>query len=206
MKTAKQILSKRHYYKEEMDKVLTEEQSAALWLKAHTLLDRLLRQYADIPKKERMHPHAYIFPGAAVYLTLKEAVGQEKAYSVIENAAISRTVPLGRKLGKMMSVPVCRGLFLSMWGPMCRNMFGPERGFKNVFYPKKKGEYRMDIIACPYNRYFTELGCPELTKIFCESDDRMYGNLPDIEFIRTSTIGKGGDRCDFYIRKASKKQ
>jgi len=77
----------------------------------------------------------------------------------------------------------------------------PEASFKNVFYPKEKGAYRMDITACPYNRYFTALGCPELTKIFCENDERTYGNLPGLQFIRTSTLGKGGDRCDFYLKR-----
>ena len=73
-----------------------------------------------------------------------------------------------------MKLPGMRGLFVKLWDPMTRKMFGPENGFRNVFYPRKKGEYRMDVLACPYCRYFTELGCPELTRIFCENDDRIY--------------------------------
>ncbi len=60
----------------------------------------------------------------------------------------------------------------------------------------------MDVTSCPYNRYLTQLGCPEITKLFCENDDRMYGDLPGLDFIRTKTIGKGGDCCDFYMRKS----
>ena len=82
--------------------------------------------------------------------------------------------------------------------------FGKDSGFQNRFYPKKKGEYRMDILACPYCRYFTELGCFDLTRIFCENDERGYGNLPGLVFERTGTLGKGAERCDFCIRKASK--
>ncbi|MCR5473565.1 MAG: L-2-amino-thiazoline-4-carboxylic acid hydrolase, partial [Lachnospiraceae bacterium] len=59
---------------------------------------------------------------------------------------------------------------------------GPDAGFKNVFYPRKKGEYKMDIVQCPYNRYFTELGTPELTKIFCINDECTYGDIPGLEF------------------------
>ena len=91
--------------------------------------------------------------------------------------------------------------FIKIWNPLTRKIFGPNSGFKNVFYPKKKGEYRMDIVACPYNQYFTELGCPELTRIFCTNDNRCYGNLPGIEFKRSGTLGTGADRCDFYLRK-----
>ena len=49
--------------------------------------------------------------------------------------------------------------------------------------------------------YFTELGCPELTKVFCKNDERTYGNLPGLKFERTGTLGKGAQRCDFLIRK-----
>ena len=80
-----------------------------------------------------------------------------------------------------------KSLFVKAWDPMTRKMFGSKSGFQNVFYPKKKGEFRMDIVACPYVKYFTALGCPELTKIFCANDDRCYGNLPGLEFRRCRT-------------------
>ena len=84
---------------------------------------------------------------------------------------------------------------------MTRRIFGPNNGFRNRFYPKKKGEYRMDVLACPYCRFFRELGCPELTRIFCENDERMYGDLPGLAFERKGTLGKGADHCDFCIRR-----
>ncbi len=88
-----------------------------------------------------------------------------------------------------------------MWDPLTKKKFGANSGFKNIFYDNPKGEYKMDIVSCPYCKYFTELGRPEITKIFCANDDRVYGNLPGIEFRRKSTLGNGADRCDFYIRK-----
>ena len=48
-----------------------------------------------------------------------------------------------------MRLPGMRGLFIRIWDPMTRRIFGPDNGFKNRFYPKAKGEYRMDILACP---------------------------------------------------------
>ena len=108
---------------------------------------------------------------------------------------------MGKKLAALMRFPGMRSLFVAVWGPMTRRMFGPAQGFQNVFYPKKKGEFRMDITACPYCKYLGELGCPELTKIFCANDDRCYGSLPGLEFKRAGTLGTGFDRCDFCIRK-----
>ncbi|MBQ9299996.1 MAG: L-2-amino-thiazoline-4-carboxylic acid hydrolase [Clostridia bacterium] len=62
------------------------------------------------------------------------------------------------------------------------------------------------IVACPYNAYFTALGCPELMKIFCTNDDRCYGSLPGLEFRRTGTLGTGANRCDFRLRAAYAKE
>ena len=200
MTTAEKILQKKTVYKNEMDKIMPVEQSDALWQKAAGKLDSIMEQYGLLPKGVKMHTDK-IFPAAAVYLTVKDAVGGEKAYHIIENAAVIGCADIEKKLQKLMKVPGMRSLFVAVWDPMTKKLFGPSNGFQNRFYPKKKGEYRMDIVACPYNRYFTELGCPELTKIFCENDDRTYGNLPGLKFVRTGTLGKGADRCDFYIRK-----
>ena len=34
-----------------------------------------------------------------------------------------------------------------------------------------------------------------------KGDERLYGDLPGLRFERTGTIGKGADRCDFYMKK-----
>ena len=202
MSKAEKIMKKKGFIKAEMDKTLPKTQSDELWQQAADKLSDILTRYESLPKGVHTHTDNFIFPSAAVYLTLKEAVGKEKAYGIIENAAIVSTKPMGRKLAKLMKIPGMSSLFIKIWDPLTRKMFGADNGFKNVFYPKKKGEFRMDITACPYCRYFSELGCPELTKIYCENDDRTYGNLPGVVFERTGTLGKGADRCDFCIRKA----
>ena len=201
MNSAAKIMNRKTSIKSEMDKTLPKNQSDELWQKAAFRLEEILIRYRGLPKGVRMHTENFIFPSAAVYLTVKEAVGTEKAYDIIENAAVSNTLPLGKKLARLMKIPGMGSLFVKVWDPLTRKMFGTDNGFKNVFYPKKKGEFRMDIIACPYCRYFGELGCPELTKIYCDNDDRTYGNLPGVVFESTGTLGKGADRCDFCIRK-----
>lgn len=201
MKTAEQIMKSKQAVKDELDTRMPKAASDALWNKAGHELNEILKRYAGIPRGERIHTDNYIFPSAAIYLTLKEKMGGEDAYAVIENAAIRNSTDVGRKLAGLMRVPGMKSLFVKIWDPMTKKMFGSDSGFQNVFYPKKKGEYRMDILACPYNKYFTELGCPELTKIFCANDNRCYGSLPGLEFKRTGTLGTGAARCDFYLRK-----
>ncbi len=201
MKKAAQIMKKKIALRAEVEKHLPKDEAEALWLQAAERLSAILTRYANLPRAMRFHTESRIFPSAAVYLTAKERLGEKTAFSIVENAAIALTDQLGKKLARLMRLPGMRSLFVRIWDPLVRKVFGPGNGFRNVFYPRKKGEYRMDVLACPYCRYFTELGCPELTRIYCENDERTYGNLPGIVFERTGTLGKGADQCDFHIRK-----
>ena len=200
MKKAVQLMKKKAFIKDELDKAVPKEQSDYLWKVATKKLNAILNKYGELPKGVQSHTDS-IFPAAAVYLTVKRKCGNDLAYSVIENAAINLCAKAQPTLAKIMRLPGLASLFVKVWDPMTKKKFGPDSGFNNRFYPKKKGEYRMDILACPYFRYFSELGCPELTKIYCENDERMYGNLPGLKFERTGTIGKGSDHCDFYLRR-----
>ncbi|MBR6029507.1 MAG: L-2-amino-thiazoline-4-carboxylic acid hydrolase [Clostridia bacterium] len=205
MKTAKQLLKKKRFIKAEMDRKFPQSLSDELWQKAETRLDGILKKYEALSGGVRTHTDHYIFPAAAIYLTLCNATTRERAYAVIENTAIEHSSEVGRKLARLMKLPGMKRFFVWVWHPMVKKLFGEDSGFRNVFYPKKKGEYRMDVTACPYCRYFTELGCPELTKIFCANDERCYGNLPGLAFRRTGTLGTGADRCDFCLKIISEK-
>ena len=103
MTTAEKILQKKTVYKAEMDKIMPVEQSDALWQKAAGKLDSIMEQYGSLPKGVKMHTDK-IFPAAAVYLTAKDAVGGEKAYHIIENAAVLGCADIEKKLQKMMKV------------------------------------------------------------------------------------------------------
>lgn len=203
MTKAQKIMKGKRFIKTEIDRILTKEQSDLVWSKATARLEKLLRKYADLPKGVHAHTDNYIFPSAAIYRTAKEFMTEEQAYAALENAAIQKTTRLGKMLANMMKIPFMPDLFIRVWDPMTKSMFGAKSGFQNRFYPKKKGEYRMDILACPYCKYFAELHCFELTKIFCDNDERGYGDLPGLRFERTGTLGKGADRCDFCIRRVS---
>ena len=88
MKTAKKILIKKKFIKDEMDRKFSKPISDELWEKARARLDSILKQYESIPTGEHTHTDNYIFPAAAIYLTLKEENSSDTAYAVIENAAI----------------------------------------------------------------------------------------------------------------------
>ncbi len=201
MTSSQKIMKKKGNFKAEIDRRLPKEQSDALWQKATDRLAALLEQYASLPKGVCFHTENKILPAGAIYLTLKESIGQPESYRIMEEATFKTADAAAKKLAALVQLPGMRSLFVKAWDPLTRKLFGENSGFQNVFYPKQKGAYRMDVVSCPYNRYFTELGCPELTKISCGADDHVYGNLPGLRFERTTTIGRGGKRCDFCIRK-----
>ena len=49
-------------------------------------------------------------------------------------------------------------------------------------------------------KWCREFGEPELVKNFCDADHYAYDDLPCFEFSGTTTLGYGGDKCDFKYR------
>ena len=193
-------LDKKVGIKENLIAEVGRPEAEIIWNRAKVILKEIEARYPDLPKGQRMHA-GFIFPAAAVQIAIKEIRGdQELGYRVISGYSWAKSKEMGARLRKAARIPGFKTIFVKMWDPVSKKMFGPDAGFQNVFYPKKKGEYRMDITACPYNRYFTELGTPELTKIFCINDECTYGDIPGVEFIRHTTLGTGGEKCDFCIR------
>ena len=179
-----------------------KEEAEKIWSRAKEILVQIEEKYPDLPKGMQMHT-GFIFPSAAIQLAIREMKGDSKlGYKVISDYSWAKTRKMGAKLRKMSKIPGFKNFFVKLWDPISRKSFGEDAGFKNVFYPKKKGEYKMDITQCPYNRFFTELGTPELTEIFCINDECSYGDIPGLEFIRHTTLGTRRDKYDFYIRVA----
>lgn len=199
MKTAEQIMKGKRFIKDEMDRQFPS--SDELWRKAEAKLGAIIGKYSGIPKGARVHTDNYIFPSAAIYLTLKEVTNWENAYAVVENAAIKHSTDVGRKIANLLKLPGMKSLFIKIWDPLTRKMFGTNSGFKNVFYPKKKGEYRMDIVACPYNKYFTELGCPELTGIFAPTTIAATETSPESSSRGPIRLAPAPTAAIFYMRR-----
>ncbi len=193
-------LDKKNSIKENLIAEIGIEEAEVIWNRAKTILKEIEEKYPELPDGQRMHV-GFIFPAAAVQLAVREIKGDpELGYRAISEASWAKAREMGARLRKTSKIPGFKSLFVKMWGPISKKMFGAGAGFRNVFYPKEKGAYRMDIVKCPYNSYFTELGTPELTKIFCINDECTYGDIPGLEFIRHTTLGTGGDKCDFYVR------
>lgn len=199
MVSVEKVMKGKQSFKDKMDEVLPKEDSDKAWQDAHTRLLKIHTAYQNLPKGVRAHTDAYIFPAAAIYLSIK-AVAPDKAFDIMRVVMKERTEKIGSLLSKMVKIPGFKRFFLKMWSVMSHKNFGPTAGFTNVFYPKERDRFKMDITGCPYHKYLTELGCPEINILFCENDIYTYGNLPGMKFIRTKTIGAGNELCDFCMK------
>ena len=196
-KTVKMMKGKKPF-KDEIERRLSSSESEKIWKDAHKRLYRMYSEHKDLPTGVSAHTDSFIFPAAAIYLAMKET-NSEMAYDVMKKVMAQRSGKAGKSLAKCCKIPGFKSFFLGMWDTMSHKMFGEASGFKNIFYPKEKKCFRMDIIQCPYNKYLTEQGCPELNVLFCENDVYTYGSLPGMKFTRTKTIGAGDELCDFKM-------
>lgn len=196
-KTCKTMKAKLSF-KSEIAKRFSSSDTEKIWGDVENRLFEMYSSHADLPKGVSMHTDSFIFPAAAIYLAMKE-IDKDAAYDIMKNVMAEKAGQFGKKLANCCKIPGFKKFFFGMWDSISRKSFGETAGFKNVFYPKEKGSFRMDITQCPYHTYLSELGCPELNVLFCENDIHSYGNLPGLKFSRTKTIGAGDELCDFKL-------
>ena len=197
-KKAWKVLKRKKLFKTEIAKRFAPSESEKIWADAENRLFELYASHTDLPKGISAHTDSFIFPAAAIYLAMKEA-DSEIAYDIMKTKMAEKSDKMGQMIAKCCRFPGFKKFFLGMWDSVSHKMFGESAGFKNVFYPKEKDCFRMDITQCPYHTYLTEAGCPELNILFCENDVHSYGNLPGLKFTRTKTIGASDELCDFKM-------
>lgn len=159
----------------------------------------LQKQYGELPPAVKQHTDM-IFMNAAMYLCICDHLPREDAYQVMEDATLKYAIPIGNLLDKATRLPGMPRLFIKVFQKMLLTSFNEEAGFASTYHAMTGAEISVDITACPYQRYFTEAGCPELCKCACISDDACYGHMRHIGFKRTQTLGRGGACCDFRFR------
>ena len=172
-----------------------------IWEKAGKNWEELCVRYAHLPEKMKQHTDGQMFRMAAVYMALKEAY-PEAALEMLE-AGVQRE---GKRIAKMLSCALYISgmdyVFLRIFAKMLDSYFNEDAGFQSKKHCISKDEVNFDINQCPYCKYLTEIGCPEIIRFSCEIDEWIYGNLPGLKFERTGTLGTGANRCDFCLKRA----
>jgi len=179
---------------------LGEDKGNDVWNRSAELLSDITNKYPPFPKEEYVHAKG-IFNASALYLSLKDATS-DKALEIIEEGMASYARKTAKTYQRMVKFPFGRTIFLKGFAKGAKTMFGESAGFRQRFQHADGNSLRFDVLGCPYVKYTTELGCPEIAHIFCNNDIYAYAYLKGITFERTQTLGTGGTKCDFYLYKS----
>lgn len=187
-------------YKREMEKTFSESELGALWEAAEEIFQNLLKENPDQPEAVARHTYVSIFPAIAVYKAIA-AKYPDKAMSILENGAAAISKGAGETYAKLLKFPFIKMVFLKIFSKGVKKGFGPEAGFAHEFITSSNKVLAFNVTKCPYKQYCEKYECQEIVHVFCKNDEYAYGNLPYIRFIRTKTLGTGGNCCDFRFER-----
>lgn len=172
-----------------------EEQYAVL-LKENDLSNRMLAR----------HMTGSILPAVAVYRTLLEhGWTQVEARRIIRRSVLDDAKSMAKFFQTLGKLPFFFPLFRVMCPASMKNVYG-EEAWRFEWKRNDAWVIQWDCHSCLYANVFRRYGVPELTPIFCECDDVIYGNIPGARWGRTKTIGRGAPLCDFCFYNTRKEE
>ena len=167
--------------------------------------EKVLAHYAVLveenPQDVKMlaqHMKNAILPAIALRAVLPDSgYTKGETLKLIRNSVLDSAKPMAKVFSKAGHLP----FFFRLFGFMCRkSMFG-DNGWIFKWKTCNSTAIEWDCHKCIYHDTFVRYGFRELTAIFCESDDVMYGNIPGARWGRSKTIGRGAEVCDFCFYK-----
>ena len=150
------------------------------------------------------HMAGSILPSVAMYRGLQEQGWKPvEVRRLIRASVLNASKPMAKFFQGLGKLPFFFPLFRIMCPASTKAGYGPE-GWQ--FEWKRNDAYAIewDCHACLYANVFRRYEVPELTPIFCESDDVMYGDIPGARWGRTKTIGRGDELCNFRFTNTRK--
>jgi hypothetical protein len=152
------------------------------------------------------HLRQGILPGLALYRVLRtqyeteaEALGEAERFFEPAYRGSAAIFPLFKRLPGNFELfrVVCREVMARQY---------PPAGWETVYVEDSSECLAFDIRErCLYRDVLTALQAPELTPVFCKMDDLVYAQLaPEINFIRTKTMGRGDECCNFRFCRGSR--
>lgn len=162
---------------------------------------RYARLYAERPRFAedhlRDHLEEHILPGLAVYQTLLEdGLEKEAALELCSELVALQSRKVNQIMRKVGDKPFFFFLLRKIVRSMMDNKFST--GWTTTWLENSPRRLAFDITRCFYLDTLTFYGAPELTPAFCASDDAMMeGVSPLVAWKRTTTLGRGDDKCNF---------
>lgn len=154
----------------------------------------------DFSDKFTVHAER-IFTTIAIYRALICELGnKDNALNYTSNLFHETwSKPARKSLLRFMKIPFFYLIFPAFVRRMVLKYYSIDSGFVPGEIRYNKGDFYYEVIKCPYYEYCKKYGYPELTEIFCDSDEICYQDLHEkMIFKRSKTISGGFDLCDFH--------
>lgn len=194
-------------YKTELKNRLGKTEADEIIDTANGIFDTLKESYPIFSKEEMKHVYGNIFPVIAFYKALRgRGMDSDLAVTILEHGAAKLGIRKGNTYSAMVRLPGMKSIFLNLFSVGAAKSFGEKAGFCHEVLVKNRNAFEFNITKCPYQFYCEKESCPEITHIFCQNDHYAYGSLPGIVFLRTQTLGTGGNLCDFKFRRQGTKR
>ena len=154
------------------------------------------KEYCDKGNYKHM---AQILTSIALYETLqRHGKSEEKAYKIVSEEMWKFLDPSGmQKLaGKSFFLPLMKKIVPFGFKK------GSGTGWRYTWHRDDlKNEFHFECNECIYQKILKRRGLLKLGAMCCQADIINYGNLPYTDFIRTKTLCREGDLCDFrFVR------
>lgn len=179
---------------------------------SESMVQSLQSRYTELYQKHgqvenpglRRHLVNGILPGLALYQLIRESgKSQKDAIAEIDRIFMILFVKKQRSMQKLGKLPFIYP-FLRKYIKTAMRQY-PAEGWTIEWMQNDPEAIRFNMRSCFYFNTLSALGAPELTASFCQVDDNLYSEMsPDIQWLRTRTIARGNDICDFCFANAKR--
>lgn len=177
-------------------KKLGKERGRILFKQQEKRLHRLIERIKDKSDHQRKTLVQTILPRIALYQILRETGLSERNVEACMRSYIMDVV--GEKkhssMVKMERIPGFYFLYSRIFLKVVRGSDLWESEQKH-----DRDTFDVTMKRCLWHTACVENDCPELCPLFCEVDYATYGGLKKLGFSRTTTLGNGGNCCDFHF-------
>lgn len=143
-----------------------------------------------------------ILPRIALYKVLEEELGnQKKAYDTVEKYMFTI---VGQKINKQYSTLEFLPGFFYIFRKIMVNTIKKSDNWVTGVVKNNNISVKYNITKCLWYDACKENDCPELCKIFCDTDHVIYDSMKRIKFVRKGTLGTGSSYCDFCFMNRKK--
>jgi len=177
----------RHTWLKKMYEAQSEENRKCISKRIEELLGET-REYQSAVNLENL---SCVLSGIAMC----EVLGKERFLPSAEAYLVPVCEEKRKQMNRMASLPGSFG-FLSRLVPSVMCM-GNGSGWHTEKTARTESQFGFDTTRCIYNTLCRKYGVVEVGCLFCRTDEIVYGAMPGIRMVRTGTLCRGDEKCDF---------